>query len=107
MRLSSLCKLLAACAKSMKLVDRFMVHILPPVHGQIHSGQPAHVFLDIETGSVLMCKGILGIKVKNMLDTPRSQGSMAFQLAAARVTVTTVVTASAPTPTAYMRLLRL
>ncbi|KAI8848948.1 ribosomal protein S3 [Chytridium lagenaria] len=52
-------KLRAARAKSMKFVDGFM----------IHSGQPARDFIDTATRSVLMRQGMLGIKVKIMLDT--------------------------------------
>ncbi|KAJ3100152.1 40S ribosomal protein S3 [Phlyctochytrium bullatum] len=52
-------KLRAARAKSMKFVDGFM----------IHSGQPARDFIDVATRSVLMRQGMLGIKVKIMLDT--------------------------------------
>ncbi|KAJ3191089.1 40S ribosomal protein S3 [Irineochytrium annulatum] len=52
-------KLRAARAKSMKFVDGFM----------IHSGQPAKDFIDEATRSVLMRQGMLGIKVKIMLDT--------------------------------------
>ncbi|KAJ3094645.1 40S ribosomal protein S3 [Phlyctochytrium planicorne] len=52
-------KLRGARAKSMKFVDGFM----------IHSGQPAVDFIDVATRSVLMRQGMLGIKVKIMLDT--------------------------------------
>ncbi|KAJ3220368.1 40S ribosomal protein S3 [Dinochytrium kinnereticum] len=52
-------KLRGARAKSMKFVDGFM----------IHSGQPARDFIDVATRSVLMRQGMLGIRVKIMLDT--------------------------------------
>jgi small subunit ribosomal protein S3e len=51
-------KLRAARAKSMKFVDGFM----------IHSGQPAKNFIDYATRHVLMRQGVLGVKVKIMLD---------------------------------------
>ncbi|RKO93098.1 ribosomal protein S3 [Blyttiomyces helicus] len=52
-------KLRAARAKSMKFVDGFM----------IHSGQPVRDFLDTATRHVLLRQGVLGIKVKIMLET--------------------------------------
>ncbi|KAI3633867.1 hypothetical protein MIR68_008199 [Amoeboaphelidium protococcarum] len=51
-------KLRAARAKSMKFTDGFM----------IHSGQPKRDFIDSATRHVLMRQGVLGIKVKIMLD---------------------------------------
>ncbi|KAJ3300333.1 40S ribosomal protein S3 [Borealophlyctis nickersoniae] len=51
-------KLRAARAKSMKFVDGFM----------IHSGQPTRDFIDSATRHVLLRQGVLGIKVKIMLD---------------------------------------
>jgi small subunit ribosomal protein S3e len=52
-------KLRAARAKSMKFADGFM----------IHSGQPAKDFIDTAVRHVKMRQGVLGIKVKIMLDT--------------------------------------
>ncbi|KAI9328676.1 ribosomal protein S3 [Zopfochytrium polystomum] len=52
-------KLRGARAKSMKFVDGFM----------IHSGQPSVDFIDYATRNVLMRQGMLGIKVKIMLDS--------------------------------------
>jgi len=49
-------KLRAARAKSMKFTDGFM----------IHSGQPAHEFVDYAVRHVLLRQGVLGIKVKIM-----------------------------------------
>ncbi|KAJ1966334.1 40S ribosomal protein S3 [Dispira parvispora] len=51
-------KLRAARAKSMKFSDGFM----------IHSGQPAKDFIDFAVRHVEMRQGVLGIKVKIMLD---------------------------------------
>ncbi|ODV58747.1 40S ribosomal protein uS3 [Ascoidea rubescens DSM 1968] len=51
-------KLRAARAKSMKFADGFM----------IHSGQPSKDFIDTATRHVLMRQGVLGIKVKIMVD---------------------------------------
>ncbi|KAJ1550913.1 40S ribosomal protein S3 [Cladochytrium tenue] len=53
-------KLRGARAKSMKFVDGFM----------IHSGQPSVEFIDYATRNVLMRQGMLGIKVKIMLESP-------------------------------------
>ena len=47
-------KLRAACAKSMKVTDGFV----------IHSGQPARDFIDYAVRHVLLHQGVLGIKVK-------------------------------------------
>jgi len=52
-------KLRAARAKSMKFVDGFM----------IHSGQPTIDFIDAAVRHVLLRQGVLGIKVKIMLDS--------------------------------------
>jgi len=52
-------KLRAARAKSMKFTDGFM----------IHSGQPTRDFIDVAIRHVLLRQGVLGIKVKIMLDT--------------------------------------
>jgi len=52
-------KLRAARAKSMKFVDGFM----------IHSGQPTIDFIDSAVRHVLLRQGVLGIKVKIMLDS--------------------------------------
>jgi len=52
-------KLRAARAKSMKFVDGFM----------IHSGQPTIDFIDTAVRHVLLRQGVLGIKVKIMLDS--------------------------------------
>lgn len=51
-------KLRAARAKSMKFIDGFM----------IHSGQPTRDYIDHAVRHVLMRQGVLGIKVKIMLD---------------------------------------
>lgn len=51
-------KLRAARAKSMKFVDGFMVH----------SGQPVRDFVDSAVRHVKMRQGVLGVKVKIMLD---------------------------------------
>lgn len=51
-------KLRAARAKAMKFQDGFM----------IHSGQPAHDFIDTATRHVLLRQGVLGVKVKIMRD---------------------------------------
>jgi small subunit ribosomal protein S3e len=51
-------KIRAARAKSMKFVDGFM----------IHSGQPVRDYLDIAVRHVLLRQGVLGVKVKIMLD---------------------------------------
>ncbi|CAM0137449.1 40S ribosomal protein S3 [Umbelopsis sp. WA50703] len=51
-------KLRAARAKSMKFTDGFM----------IHSGQPTRDFIDTAVRHVLLRQGVLGIKVKIMLD---------------------------------------
>ncbi|KAJ3091484.1 40S ribosomal protein S3 [Quaeritorhiza haematococci] len=51
-------KLRAARAKSMKFVDGFM----------IHSGQPTRDFIDTAIRHVLLRQGVLGIKVKIMLE---------------------------------------
>ncbi|KAI0222892.1 40S ribosomal protein S3 [Massospora cicadina] len=51
-------KLRAARAKAMKFADGFM----------IHSGQPAKEFIDQAVRHVLMRQGVLGLKVKIMLD---------------------------------------
>ncbi|QSL65407.1 hypothetical protein MERGE_002717 [Pneumocystis wakefieldiae] len=51
-------KLRAARAKSMKFTDGFM----------IHSGQPARDFIDSATRHVLLRQGVLGVKVKIMLN---------------------------------------
>ncbi|OZJ02448.1 40S ribosomal protein S3-1 [Bifiguratus adelaidae] len=51
-------KLRAARAKSMKFVDGFM----------IHSGQPTRDFIDTAVRHVLLRQGVLGLKVKIMLD---------------------------------------
>jgi len=52
-------KLRAARAKSMKFVDGFM----------IHSGQPTRDFIDVAIRHVLLRQGVLGIKVKIMLES--------------------------------------
>jgi small subunit ribosomal protein S3e len=52
-------KLRAARAKSMKFVDGFM----------IHAGQPKNDFIDYAVRHVLLRQGVLGLKVKIMLDT--------------------------------------
>ncbi|KAI9009107.1 40S ribosomal protein S3 [Hyaloraphidium curvatum] len=52
-------KLRAQRAKSMKFTDGFM----------IHSGQPAKDFVDYAVRHVLLRQGVLGIKVKIMLDS--------------------------------------
>src|SRR3954464_12904756 len=51
-------KLRAARAKSMKFVDGFM----------IHSGQPTRDYVDTAIRHVMLRQGVLGIKVKIMLD---------------------------------------
>lgn len=51
-------KLRAARAKAMKFSDGFM----------IHSGQPAKDYIDVGVRHVLLRQGVLGIKVKIMLD---------------------------------------
>ncbi|OZJ05005.1 hypothetical protein BZG36_02159 [Bifiguratus adelaidae] len=51
-------KLRAARAKSMKFIDGFM----------IHSGQPTRDFIDTAVRHVLLRQGVLGLKVKIMLD---------------------------------------
>ncbi|CAG8570546.1 12248_t:CDS:2, partial [Cetraspora pellucida] len=51
-------KLRAARAKSMKFVDGFM----------IHSGQPIRDYVDTAVRHVMLRQGVLGIKVKIMLD---------------------------------------
>jgi len=51
-------KLRAARAKSMKFVDGFM----------IHSGQPVRDFVDYAVRHVMLRQGVLGVKVKIMLD---------------------------------------
>lgn len=51
-----------ARAKSMKFGDGFM----------IHTGQPSADFIDIATRHVLMRQGVLGLKVKIMLDPASS-----------------------------------
>ena len=51
-------KLRAARAKSMKFADGFM----------IHSGQPAADYIDYAVRHVLMRQGVLGIKVKIMME---------------------------------------
>lgn len=51
-------KLRAARAKSMKFIDGFM----------IHSGQPARDFVDTAVRHVLLRQGMLGLKVKIMLE---------------------------------------
>ncbi|KAG5437136.1 hypothetical protein PCANB_001112 [Pneumocystis canis] len=51
-------KLRAARAKSMKFTDGFM----------IHSGQPSRDFIDSATRHVLLRQGVLGVKVKIMLN---------------------------------------
>lgn len=51
-------KLRAARAKSMKFVDGFM----------IHSGQPVRDYLDCAVRHVLLRQGVLGVKVKIMLE---------------------------------------
>eukprot|EP00158_Paraphelidium_tribonemae_P009790 Partr_v1_DN28966_c1_g1_i2_m25848 putative ribosomal protein s3 len=51
-------KLRAARAKSMKFMDGFM----------IHSGQPARDYIDTAVRHVLMRQGVLGLKVKIMLE---------------------------------------
>jgi len=51
-------KLRAARAKSMKFIDGFM----------IHSGQPARDFIDSAVRHVMLRQGVLGLKVKIMLD---------------------------------------
>ncbi|RUS32774.1 40S ribosomal protein S3-3-like protein [Jimgerdemannia flammicorona] len=55
-------KLRAARAKSMKFVDGFM----------IHSGQPTRDFIDVAIRHVLLRQGVLGIKVKIMLESDPS-----------------------------------
>ncbi|ODV88783.1 hypothetical protein CANCADRAFT_128667 [Tortispora caseinolytica NRRL Y-17796] len=55
-------KLRAARAKSMKFTDGFM----------IHSGQPAHEFIDTATRHLLMRQGVMGLKVKIMKGTDMS-----------------------------------
>lgn len=52
-------KLRAARAKSMKFVDGFM----------IHAGQPKRDFIDYAVRHVMLRQGVLGVKVKIMLDT--------------------------------------
>ncbi|TPX34525.1 hypothetical protein SmJEL517_g02907 [Synchytrium microbalum] len=52
-------KLRGARAKSMKFIDGFMVH----------SGRPAVDFIDYAVRHVLLRQGVLGIKVKIMLDS--------------------------------------
>ncbi|KAJ1972135.1 40S ribosomal protein S3 [Dimargaris xerosporica] len=52
-------KLRAARAKSMKFSDGFM----------IHTGQPARDFIDLAVRHVEMRQGVLGLKVKIMLDS--------------------------------------
>ncbi|KAJ3414663.1 Chitin synthase, class 2 [Chytridiales sp. JEL 0842] len=59
-------KLRGARAKSMKFVDGFM----------IHSGRPAVDFIDYATRNVLMRQGMLGIKVKIMLDAANSKAQV-------------------------------
>jgi small subunit ribosomal protein S3e len=51
-------KLRAARAKSMKFVDGFM----------IHSGQPVRDYIDYAVRHVKLRQGVLGVKVKIMLD---------------------------------------
>lgn len=51
-------KLRGQRAKSMKFVDGWM----------IHSGQPKNDYVDIAVRHVLLRQGVLGIKVKIMLD---------------------------------------
>ncbi|KAJ3211596.1 40S ribosomal protein S3 [Clydaea vesicula] len=55
-------KLRAARAKSMKFVDGFM----------IHSGQPCRDFLDQAVRHINMRQGVLGVKVKIMLESDPS-----------------------------------
>ncbi|CAG8597848.1 5934_t:CDS:2 [Paraglomus occultum] len=55
-------KLRAARAKSMKFVDGFM----------IHSGQPIRDYVDTAIRHVMLRQGVLGIKVKIMLDSDPS-----------------------------------
>jgi len=52
-------KLRAARAKSMKFIDGFM----------IHSGQPARDFIDYAVRHVMLRQGVLGLKVKIMLNS--------------------------------------
>lgn len=52
-----------ARAKAMKFADGFM----------IHTGQPAKDFIDVACRHVLMRQGVLGLKVKIMLDPATSQ----------------------------------
>ena len=51
-------KLRGARAKAMKFVDGFM----------IHSGQPVRDFIDTASSHVLLRQGVVGIRVKIMLD---------------------------------------
>jgi small subunit ribosomal protein S3e len=51
-------KLRGARAQSMKFVDGFM----------IHSGQPVREFIDTASSHVLLRQGVVGIRVKIMLD---------------------------------------
>lgn len=51
-------KLRAARAKSMKFTDGFM----------IHSGNPTRDYIDVAIRHVMLRQGVLGVKVKIMLD---------------------------------------
>ncbi|KAG5519324.1 hypothetical protein PMAC_001949 [Pneumocystis sp. 'macacae'] len=59
-------KLRAARAKSMKFTDGFM----------IHSGQPSRDFIDSATRHVLLRQGVLGVKVKIMLNESITRKSL-------------------------------